>query len=234
MKVKLADFVIEIKNKYEYMLSFCKDYLTDEQEVDFTIECTDEEIASEGELFADKFPPESLESLAIYRKICTEIVKRDAFLVHSAVIEIDGEAYAFLARSGTGKSTHIALWRTALGEKVKIINGDKPIYRYIDGALYAYGTPWCGKEGWQRNARARLKALCFIHRAEENEAIKITPAESVSMALKQVFIPSNPDDATRTLELVDRMLNDVQSWIIKCNISPEAALVAYNAINSSK
>lgn len=230
MKVKLADLVIEIKNKYAQVAELCKGYITDEERVDFTVECTDEEIEAERYDAEQDFPEGYLESLAIYRKICEKALEYDAFLVHSAVIEVDGNAYAFLARSGTGKSTHIALWRTAIGESVKIINGDKPLYRYIDGALYAYGTPWCGKEGWNRNARARLKALCYIERAEQNSIEKITPRESVMRAFKQVYMPKDASGTTKTLELVDRMLNDIQSWIIHCNISTEAALVAYNAL----
>ena len=96
--------------------------------------------------------------------------------------------------------------------------------------MYAYGTPWCGKEGWQRNTRARLKALCYIERAEKNSIEKITPRESVMRMLKQVLIPKGADEVSKTLALVDRMLNDIQSWIVKCNISSEAALIAYNAL----
>lgn len=230
MKVRLADLVIEIKNKYEYVEELCREYLTDAPCVDFFVECTDDEIEAERQDGEAEMPKGYLESLAVYRKICTRALDYDAFLVHSAVIELEGNAYAFLAKSGTGKSTHIALWRTTIGDKVKIINGDKPIYRYIDGILYAYGTPWCGKEGWQRNTRARLKALCYIERAEKNSIEKITPRESVMRMLKQVLIPKDADEVSKTLALVDRMLNDIQSWIIKCNISSEAALIAYNAL----
>lgn len=230
MKIKLADLVIEVKNKYEHVAELCKNYLTDDERVDFTVECTDEEIEAEKYSEVGEFPSPYLESLAIYRKICQNALDYDAFLVHSAVIEVDGNAYAFLAKSGTGKTTHISLWRKAIGESVKIINGDKPLYRYVDGDLYAYGTPWCGKEGWNRNARAKLKALCYIERAEQNSIEKITPRESVMRALKQVYIPNDAKGTSKALELVDRMLNDVQSWIVKCNISTEAALIAYNAL----
>ncbi len=230
MKIKLADFVIEIKNKYEHIEILCKNYLTDEENVDFSVECTDEEILFEATNVDEQYSKGSLESLAVYRKICTKIVENDAFLMHSAVIEVDGNAYAFLARSGTGKSTHIALWRKTLGEKVQIINGDKPIYRYIGEDLFVYGTPWCGKEGWNRNARAKLKALCFIERSEENSIEKLTPKETVTRVLKQVFIPEPTPMASKTLDLVEKMIKDKQSWLLKCNISAEAATVAYNAL----
>lgn len=230
MRIRIADFVIDVKNKYEYVEAFCRNYLTDDENVDFSVECTAEEIAYEGTKAEEGFSSDALECLAVYRKICTEIVDRGAFLMHSAVIEVDGDAYAFLAKSGTGKSTHIVLWRKTIGESVKIINGDKPIYRYIDGDLFVYGTPWCGKEGWNRNARARLKAICYIERAEQNSIEKITPAQSVLRAMKQVFIPYESEKASKTLDLVDKMLIDKQSWLLKCNISSEAAELAYNTM----
>ena len=46
--------------------------------------------------------------------------------MHGAVIEYEGNGYMFSADSGTGKTTHILLWRKFLGDKVKIVNGDKP------------------------------------------------------------------------------------------------------------
>lgn len=231
IRVKIADFVIELDNKYDFVEKLCKNYITDETCVDFRVSCTQEELDREKQAAGTGFSDGYIESLCIYRSICTKILEKDAFLVHSAVIEVDGSAYAFLARSGTGKSTHIALWRRALGENVKIVNGDKPIYRYIDGDLYAYGTPWCGKEGWNRNVRAKLKALCYIERAEKNSIERLPPQDSAIRIMKQILIPSDAQGATKTLELVDRMLNDIDSWLLKCNISSEAALIAYNAMS---
>ena len=92
----------------------------------------------------------------------------DAFLLHAAVIEVDGLAYAFAAPSGTGKTTHIALWKKFFGDRANIINGDKPIIRFENGTPYIYGTPWCGKEGYNINTKAPLAALCFIERSPEN------------------------------------------------------------------
>lgn len=232
MKIRLADLVIEINNKFEYVEALCKNYLTNEQAVDFSVDCTDADIESERLATTEEgvFSDEYLESLAIYRKICLRALEYDAFLMHSAIIEVYGQAYAFLARSGTGKSTHISLWRKVLGDKVQIINGDKPILRYIDGELYAYGTPWCGKEGWNRNTRARLKALCYIERAPENSIEKISTQQSATRLMQQILIPSDAKGAIKTLELVDKMISDTQSWLLKCNISEEAARIAYNAM----
>ena len=231
IKIKIADFVIQIDNKYDFIEKQCAQYLTDEENVDLFVSCTSEEMEKEKASSPYPFPDGYIESLCVYRSICLEIVKSDAILVHSAVIEVDGNAYAFLARSGTGKSTHIALWRKALGEKVHIINGDKPIFRYINGDLLAYGTPWCGKEGWHKNTSAKLKAICFLERGEENSIDPISPSDSSGRMLRQILMPSEPQGAIKTLELVDRMLKDVPLWLLKCNISEESAILAFNTMS---
>lgn len=229
-KIKMADFVIEIDNKYDFIYNMCKEYLTDSEKVDICIGCTESDIEAEAQIAEGEFSNGYLESICIYRNLCTMLPLRDAFLVHCAVIEVDGYAYAFLAKSGTGKSTHISLWRKVFGDRVRIINGDKPIFRYVDGELYAYGTPWCGKEGWQRNTKAPIGALCFLTRATENYIRPLSPSDCVSMIMKQILMPQGANEAIKTLELVDRMLRDKKSWLLGCNISDEAATVAYNAM----
>lgn len=232
LKIKIADFVIEIDNKYDFLADMCKDYISSDDRVDFSVFVTDAEIEAERATSDDKsLPCGYLEAVCVYRKICLEVLERDAILVHSAVVEAHGQAYAFLARSGTGKSTHISLWKRAYGDEVQIINGDKPICRYIDGAWYAYGTPWCGKEGWHRNTRAKLKAICYIERGEVNSIEKLTPADSASRFMKQILIPRDMNKMSKTFEIVDRILKETSSWLLRCNISLEAATIAYEAMS---
>ncbi len=230
IKIKIADFVIEIDNRYSFIERMCVGYETDEENVDFRVCCTDKELERERELCGDGYTEGYMESLCIYRQICEAVLERDAFLMHSAVIEMDGHAYAFLAKSGTGKSTHISLWRKNFGERVTVINGDKPLYRFIDGALYAYGTPWCGKEGWNTNTRAPLKAICYIERNGENSIEKISSADSSLRVMRQILMPKSAPLAMKTLELIDRMLREIPSYVLKCNISDEASMVAYDAM----
>ena len=230
IKIKIAEFVIEIDNKHSFIEELCKDYVTTDDKVDFSFVMTDENIAAERALCEDEFPDCYIEAICTYRKIAEAIVLRDAFLMHSAVIEKDGRAYAFLAKSGTGKSTHIRRWMSLFGDKVTVVNGDKPICRFIDGELYIYGTPWCGKEGWNTNTRAPLKALCYIERAKENSIEKISPASSSLRVMRQILLPNDASLAAKTLEMMDKMLTIVPSYLLKCNISQEAAQIAHDAM----
>ncbi len=232
----MADFVIEIRNKYKNIEKLCKNYIVNDGEPDFILECTDEDIEAEIENYDDPSYANSgySESICIYRKLALQLPKHDAFLMHAAVIDVDGNAYAFTARSGTGKSTHIRLWKLLLGEKVKVVNGDKPILRFIDGTLYVYGTPWCGKEGWNENMRSTLKGLCFLERAELNSISALEKSDAAERIMHQILMPTDPFDALATLELMDKMLTKTDTWLLGCNMDIEAAKVAYENMSGEK
>ena len=56
-------------------------------------------------------------------------------------------------------------WLDKFGDRAFIINGDKPIVRKTDEGIFVFGTPWCGKEGFNENIRVKLKSICILERA---------------------------------------------------------------------
>ena len=88
-------------------------------------------------------------------------VSFQAYLLHCAVIEYNGEGYAFAAKSGTGKSTHTRLWRELFGERAIMVNDDKPFLQITSSGVFAYGSPWSGKHGLATNVRVPLEGVCF-------------------------------------------------------------------------
>ena len=132
--VKLAEVLVAIENRYAFTERLCADYIANvsPDECDFSVSATLEEIAAENS-DGGTFSPAYCESLALYRKICTRMLDYDAFLLHAAVVSYGGRGFAFAAKSGTGKSTHVAQWMRALGDGVTVVNGDKPILRWRSG-----------------------------------------------------------------------------------------------------
>ena len=65
----------------------------------------------------------------------------------------------FTAPSGTGKSTHARLWREAFGERVVMINDDKPLLLVRPEGVTVYGTPFRGKHGLGGDRSAPLRAI---------------------------------------------------------------------------
>lgn len=231
--ISIAGLTICIKNKYDHVEKLCSPYVCDPTDhADIEVSISEELI--DDELSVAEFDASRgyAESVCIYREICSRLpLEHNGYLFHSAVIEYGGEGFAFAAKSGTGKSTHITLWRKHFGEGVHIVNGDKPIFRFDeDGRLYAYGTPWCGKEGWQANTRAPIKAICFLERAEKNEIKRIGADEAVMRVFQQILTPSDMETVDALFPLLDRTLREVPCYVLGCNISEEAAEVAYNGM----
>ena len=158
------------------------------------------------------------------------MVHFDAFLLHAAVIAVDGEAYAFLAPSGTGKSTHICLWLDKFGNRAQVVNGDKPILRFIDGILYACGTPWCGKEGLENNIMRPLKTLCFLEQSPNNSIRRLSLSEVIDRIFYQLLLPDDEDDFDYYMSLLDKMLAMVDCYLLQCNREPEAAELSYETM----
>lgn len=228
--VRLADRNIEINSVYPELKNFFKDYLVSDVAPDFSISLSEEDICAEQTMTADSnFSPTYLETLATLRKLAEIWPSHNRILMHGASIEYNGQAYLFTAPSGTGKSTHIRLWKKHLGNDVKIVNGDKPFISLDDEPLI-YGAPWAGKENWHRNCSVPLKGICFVQRGTKNSIRTMEASECLSLLFKQVYLPSDSLAAGLTLELIDSLLKKVPLYLLTCDISEEAVKCSFEAL----
>ncbi|MBR2926759.1 MAG: hypothetical protein IKC31_04205 [Clostridia bacterium] len=229
--IELAGVRIRIENKYPFVEQQCRDYLAEGEDFSFSVAVSDEEIALEKGDGA--FSEGYCESICVYRHICEELPRYRVFLMHSSILEVDGYAYAFAAKSGVGKSTHTALWLKNI-PNARVLNGDKPLLRLEeDGSLTAFGTPWNGKENWGENRSAPLAAICFLERGEVNEIRSAAEDEVLSRLVHQLYLRGDRDSVILRLQLLDAMLRAVPFYVLHCNISDEAALVAYRAMKKN-
>lgn len=233
MIYEIAGLRIFINNRCKYTEAFCKAYLSEDQSspADVTAVVTEEEFRQEKAL-SENFPDGYIENICLYRCICRQLPVLNRMLLHAAILEYDGNAYAFLGRSGTGKSTHTGLWLKHL-QGVRIVNGDKPILQKTENGFLAYGTPWMGKEGLGTNTVAPLKGLCFLEQAKENTIVRLTPAQAASRIFQQVLLPEEEDNAARTLELIDDMVSNIPCYLLKCTISEEAVKASFEALTGN-
>lgn len=231
MILKLADIVIEVKSRYRYTYDMCHDYLYNGDESPaFSVFASNEQIIEERRK-SPGFSDDILENTCIYRNICNEILRFDAILLHSAALSVDGQAYIFSANSGTGKTTHMNLWLDKFGERAFVINGDKPIIRKKDGVFYVFGTPWCGKEGLNRNSGVPLKGICILERAEKNTASSVNGREAMLFLLTQTVHPSKKELSCLMLDNLGQLIEKIPVYRLGCNMEPEACEVAYKAMS---
>lgn len=235
IKVKLADLTIEVEANFSETEEFFRDYIVEDVLPDMTVSPSMEDVEAERRTTADlHISGQYLETLAIQRQISNRLPYFGRLLMHGAVIAYEGKGYMFTARSGTGKSTHISLWKSHMGDAVEIINGDKPFLWVKEDEVRIYGTPWAGKEGWQKNTGVPLCGICFLMRGKVNRIRRIRPEDGLQRSLCQLYMPKEPETMGKTLELLDRLLQTVPLYLLECDMTEEAVKTSFEAMTGAK
>ncbi len=236
---RIADRRIGITSQFSAVHKLCRDYAT-RGTPDFSVVTTQadidaERVRSEVEARVEGRPPVELpdpylETLAVYRRIAHAMADHDTLLFHGSVVAVDGMAYLFTAKSGTGKSTHTRLWQQLLGERAVIINDDKPLIRINEAGVTVYGTPWNGKHRLGENTSAPLRAVCVLERGEENAIRAVSAEEVYPLLLQQTYRPADPAVMLKVLALLDGLAAGVRLYRLVCNMDPSAARVSYEGM----
>ena len=188
----------------------------------------DEEAAEEG-FRRRAFPDPFLERAAIQRQFAEFLLEKDILLVHGSTVAVDGKAYLFTARSGTGKSTHTRLWKQVFGDRAVMVNDDKPFLELAENRIIAHGSPWSGKHGLDSNISVPLQGICLLERGQENA---IRPAEASELQeLLRGFRPRSEKQANLYDGLLTRLTSSIPLWHMYCNKDPEAAQTAHRAMS---
>ena len=231
---RIAEMNIAVQAKYEDTYRFMADFLTDGTDYELYIEPTDDMIRYEAnlgmEIHGTPGSPSICEAVAVLRVICDYIIDKGGFFLHCSCLRIDGEAIVFTAPSGTGKSTHSALWRRCFGDRVEMINDDKPLVRIRDGRCWIYGTPWNGKHGIGGNISAPIRAVFFLQQAPENSAERVDSFTALSLLMQQTVLPTAREDMAALLDMLGKLIESVPMYRLRCTISDEAVQTAYEAM----
>lgn len=239
---KIADKAVQITSVFESVHRLCREYRWDGP-ADFTADVTQDDITRERAIGAREDEREGLpirqnsdeywESLAVYRKIAEHMLDFDTVLFHGSALAMDGVGYLFTAKSGTGKSTHTRLWRQAFGDRVVMVNDDKPLLKITDSGVFVCGTPWDGVHRLSSNVILPLKAICLLERGPRNSIVPICAKEALPMLLQQSYRSPNPARMLKLMELMNRLTQQLEFYRLTCNMEPEAALTAWNGLAKS-
>ena len=162
-----------------------------------------------------------------------QLFRFNGMMFHASAIELDGVAYLFSGPSGMGKSTHTGLWKQ-LFPSAKIFNDDKPALRYIDGVWYAYGTPWCGKDGININMKLPVGGICFLRQGKENKIRRLPEIEAAAAIITQTVRRfSTPEKLGVMTDLVDSLVREIPVFELINKPEPEAAIMSHRAMTSA-
>ena len=229
--IEIAELKVRLLCEFPYAKNLCASFEIDECVPDIQVKVSPEEIDIEEDKYTDiSFSKGYCEGACLYRAIAEQLPERDGFVFHGAAVEIDGKGVIFTAPSGTGKTTHISLLMKNYPDNVRVINGDKPIIRKIDGEWRVFGTPWAGKEGWKRNASAPLSAIVIVNRAENNSIEAIAPEMNFDQLISQVYLPYQGKATLLTFDLLNDIAGTVKFYRLNCNMDDSAAETSYNEL----
>lgn len=203
IKCKIADLIVDIPTAGG-IASRCEDYRWNRND--------SADIVISTEFYQrEKYGANIDERMFVYvesaRQFYSRLLDYDGFYLHSSAVVKDGKAYLFSGPSGVGKSTHTGLWQQLFGENARVINDDKPALRYVDGKWYAYGTPWCGKDGININVKAPLAGVCFLKQGEENNIRRMSKFEAMQRVLGQTIYQF------KTEELLDKLIKNLERFL---------------------
>ena len=240
--IGIAGQTASVTSLFESTKDYCRKYLTDgppdfdltvtRQDLAFEQEALRQEALEEGirvRVFTDPF----LERAAIQRKCAEFLFDRNVLMTHGSTVAVDGKAYLFTAKCGTGKSTHTRLWRQVFGDRAVMVNDDKPFLKITKAGVLACGSPWSGKHGLDTNITVPLQGICILDRGKENQILSISHQEALPLLLHQSYCPLAPEKKSRFEAQVRLLAEKTPLWHMYCNRDPSAAEVSRKAMSGT-
>ena len=231
MKLLIAGLVVEMDPKYEDTRKLAVPFLYEgDRAPDITLDVSDEYLNSLCRRATDKSTRGQMENLAFSTQFNRRAIRFQTMLVHSSAVVCDGRAYLFSADSGVGKSFHTRLWLQAFGDRVHILNDDKPVVCMSGEVPMVCGTPFDGGTGIALNESVPLGAIVFIERGGQN-AVRVPAAKEIIQRLYfQTVRIVNAATADRMLDNFARLISMTKFYVLTCNTDIAAAYTAYNAV----
>ena len=155
-------------------------------------------------------------------------------LFHASTIVSGGKAYLFQGKSGTGKSTHSALWLSNI-PGAELLNDDNPVVRIAaDGTPTAYGSPWSGKTDCYRNVAAPIGAFTRIARGGENSFSRLAPLQAYASLTASVFFMPFLSEELQSIRhaAIERLVAAVPCCEMRCRPDADAALTCFRGLNN--
>ena len=172
--------------------------------------------------------------LADTRENVTISTPYNGLMLHASAAALGGRACLFSGPCGRGKSPHTRLWQQTFGEAVQVFNDDKPALRRLDGRWYAYGTPWCGKDGINLNQKWPLGGICFLEKSQENRIRRLPAAEALPLILAQTTYRLPPQYMELLLASLDSLLREIPVFLLENRPEEAAARLSFETMRRAE
>lgn len=123
------------------------------------------------------------------------------------------------------------LWQQLFGEQACRFNDDKPTLRFVENQWYAYGTPWCGKDGINVNKKVLLAGICFLQQGDENKIRRLDPWEAVPNLLNQTIRRfKDPAKLDLMLSNLEKLVQEIPIYELVNRPELDAARLSYETM----
>lgn len=159
--------------------------------------------------------------LFAFRTVCLGTLE-----MHASVIVNGGRAFLWLAKSGTGKSTHSRMWLENIPGS-RLLNDDNPIVRVLDdGTVEVYGSPWSGKTPCYRNEHYPAGAFVQIRRSPDNVITRLKVLESYALLYSSSSgFKSDTAMADGLNATFEKIISRTPCYVLDCRPDADAARV---------
>ena len=239
MIIELAGIPVEVSLRYGQNEEFLQDYICDRAPA-FSLSPADDDLAAALAAFdrqaesdgtpRREYPAAFLERNALHAMLAEKFPEYGVLLMHGSAFAMDGEGIILTAKSGVGKSTHARFWREVYGDRVRMINDDKPLIRFSAEGIRVYGSPWDGKHHLSSNSSVPLRAVAVLHRDTVNHIAAMAKPDAFSAVLRQFYHPYGASAGRAAVELIGRLTREAAFYSLGCTCDASAAVVAKEGI----
>lgn len=147
----------------------------------------------------------------LMKEAANYLTEIDRVMFHGVAFLYGTGAYILTAPSGTGKSTQFRNLRQLYGERIQIINGDKPLLGPgQNGEIIVYPSPWNGKENWAGREYGPLRAVFLLEQSQNNKLKPLDRRDAVVPILKQFLYTAPTRKSVHTVfRMADALVREV-------------------------
>ena len=158
------------------------------------------------------------------------ILKLHAISLHASVVCHKDKGYLFMGKSGTGKSTHSALWLKNI-PNTSLLNDDNPVIRMIEEGIYVYGTPWSGKTPCYRNYSCPVGGMVRLRQAPYNKFLKQNGVQAFIQIIPGCSVIKQDGVLYDYLcDTLTSMIEQVPVGVLECLPDDNAAQCCYHGL----
>jgi hypothetical protein len=103
-----------------------------------------------------------------------------------------------------------------------------------EGRFWAFGTPWCGKEGNQINTGCPVSAICFLEQAAQNRIEVCPTADTVANMLDATIYSEDAVRIDRLAALIGCAVRVMPAYRLYCRPDEEAVRLAFHALSQAQ